>query len=135
MTATPVLAQTPKLFLAQVLPADASGKKSLVPDSGAAVKVVSVTATSDDTAARVVQLVLTRSAVDYVIASYNVAILSGTDGIVKGTNILALAPGLPVDGCGQPYLFLEDNDVLNIKTTTTVTAAKTISVAAVGAIF
>jgi hypothetical protein len=46
-----------------------------------------------------------------------------------------LAPGLPLDNDGQPYIFLETGDYLAVSATTTVTSNKMLSVVAVGGSF
>jgi hypothetical protein len=131
-SSTPVLLQTPKLGLAQILNADASAKKTVVTAGANGTKLVSLTAASDDTVARVVQVILTRSATDHILASASVPAASGTDGTTAAVNLInsTILPGLPVDNDGQRYLFLESGDTLAVKSTTTVSVAKTVSVAA-----
>ncbi len=67
------------------------------------------------------------------LCSANVATLSGTDGVTAAVNLFgSLAPGLPVDSDGNPYVFLMSaNNTIQVSTTTTVTANKMISVAAI----
>ena len=131
-SSTPVLLQTPKLGLAQILNADASTKKTVITAGANGTKLVSLTAASDDTVARVVQVILTRSATDHILASASVPAASGTDGTTAAVNLInsTILPGLPVDNDGQRYLFLESGDTLAVKSTTTVSVAKTVSVAA-----
>jgi hypothetical protein len=131
-SSTPVLVQTPKLGLAQIVNADASNKKTVVTAGANGSKLTALTAASDDTSARVVQVIVTRSATDYVLASVSVPAASGTDGTAAAVNLInsAILPGLPVDNDGQRYLFLESGDTLAVKSTTTVTAGKTVSAAA-----
>lgn len=133
VTSTPVLVQTPKITPITIVAADASNQKVVATAGANGSKVVGLSATSDDTASRVLVVSLTRSAVNYVLASVTIPIASGTDGIAKAINLLdaAMWPGLPIDNDGQAYFFLESGDTLSVKTTTTVTAAKTITIVAV----
>src|SRR5436190_10607243 len=125
MASSPVYVGTPKLGLVQIVAADASALKTLATAGASGSKLVGVTICSDDSSARVVQLYITRSGVDYLIATVNVPTLSGTDGTNAVVSALGqLLPGLPIDNDGQRYLFMENGDVLKAKTTTTVTAAK-----------
>lgn len=124
-----VTPQTPKRGLAQILPADTTTLKTVITPGADGAKVTSLNACSDDTSNRIVQVVVTRSAVDYLLGSAVVPTLAGTDGVVPTVDLLTLLP-LPRDNDGQKYLLLENGDVLKVKSTTTVTAAKTINVAA-----
>jgi hypothetical protein len=131
-SSTPVLVQMPKLGLVQILNADASSKKTVVTAGANGSKLTALTASSDDTSARIIQLIVTRSATDYILASVSVPASSGTDGTAAAVNLLnpTILPGLSVDNDGQRYLFLESGDTLTVKSTTTVTTAKTVSIAA-----
>ena len=131
-SSTPVLVQTPKLGLVQILNADASNKKTVATAGANGSKLTALTTSSDDTSARVVQVIVTRSATDYILAAVSVPAGSGTDGTAAAVNLLnaTILPGLSVDNDGQRYLFLESGDTVAVKSTTTVTTAKTVSVAA-----
>jgi hypothetical protein len=135
MSALPVKLQTPKLPLAQIVNADASNQKTLY-TAAAAAKLVGLMACSDDTSARVLQVSILRSAVNYLIGSLSVPTLSGTDGVTAAVDLMgALMPGLPLDNDGQHYLLLQSGDVLQVKSTTTVTAGKIVHLSAVAAEF
>lgn len=131
--AAPNFAAVPKIALQQILNADASAWKDLVTAGSSGSKVAAVMAASDDTSARVVQLSVLRSAVNYILGSVNVPIASGTDGAAVGVNLLNLTsiPGLPIDSDGQPYLLLQSGDKLQVKSLTTVTSTKIVHVSAV----
>lgn len=134
MASTPVIVQSPKVGLAQIANADASNKKALVTAGSSGSKVTAIRACSDEAStARVLQLILTRSATDYLLGSVSVPALSGTDGAAAVKDLLNTTdmPGLPVDNDGQRYLFLQSGDVLNVKSLTTVTSGKTVNVSAV----
>lgn len=124
VSSTPVLPQTPKLGLAQILPADASAWKTVITGGTNGTKVVSLTLTSTDTSNRIVQVAVTRSATQHIFNAVTVTAGAGTDGTT--TSIDGLPSTLPVDNDGQKYLFLESGDTLDISATTTVTAAKVI---------
>lgn len=135
MSVTPnsiVAVQTPKRGMVQIVNADASALKVLVTAGANGSKVVSVNVASDDTSDRLVQLYVTRGGVDYLLGTVNVPTLSGTNNTAPTVNLFNTTqmPGLPVDNDGQPYLLLESGDVLKVKTTSTVTAAKTVHVSA-----
>lgn len=127
---SPVLVQLPKVGLVQIVNADASNQKDAFTAGADGSKIVAVLAASDDTSARVLQLSILRSAVNYVLGSVNVPIASGTDGTAPAVDLLNSTQlvGLPTDNDGQRYLLLENGDKLQVKSLTTVTAAKTVHV-------
>jgi hypothetical protein len=126
---------TPRLGLVQIVNADASAQKTVLVAGAAATKVASLLASSTDTSARVLTVSILRSAVNYVLGAMTVPITAGTDGVTATTNLLSLIPGLPVDNDGQPYVFLAVGDTLQVSSGTTVTAAKAISISAIGGDF
>ncbi len=89
-----------------------------------------MSASSTDTAARVVQLWLTRSATSYLLVSKSLPIAAGSDGSTPSVNLLdrVIWPGLPLDNDGQPYLFLKSGDTLQASMAVAVTAAKEVDV-------
>ena len=125
-----VFTQLPKITPVAFSNSDAANAKKTVNTAGSnGTKVTSVFAASTDTAARTAQLWLTRSAVSYLLGSTIVAALAGTDGALPSQNLLtALLMPLPVDNDGQPYLFLESGDTLQVSFTTQVTSTKEIDV-------
>ncbi len=137
VTPTPVFPQAPVITPITIVNADASNKKTACTGGTNGTKLVSLTATSDDTSNRIVQVYITRSATHYLFGSVNVPTLAGTDGsaavvdLLNATNI----PGLPVDNDGQRYLYLKNGDTLSVATTTTVTAAKTVTIVAISSDF
>ena len=121
---------TPKIGLQQILPADTTTAKTVVTAGASASKVVSLTATSDDTS-RIVKIAIVRSAVVYTIGTTTIAATAGTDGVTNSANLLTSIPGLPLDNDGQPYIQVQSGDTLTAAVTVAVTAAKTISIASV----
>jgi len=137
MSSSPSFAVTPKAGLVQIVNADASNQKSVLAAGASGTKVTGLLVSSDDTSARVLQISILRSAVNYVLGSVSVPAASGTDGSTPALDLLksTLIPGLPVDNDGQHYLLMESGDTLQVKSLATVTSAKTIHVAAIGAEF
>lgn len=126
-----VTPQAPVITPITIVNADASNKKTACTAGSNGTKVVSLTACSDDTSNRIVQVFLTRSATNYLLGSAVVTTLAGTDGataVVDLLNNTTIFPGLPVDNDGQRYLFLKSGDTLTVASTTTVTAAKTVTI-------
>jgi hypothetical protein len=137
VTSTPVFVQTPKNTQITIVAADASTNKTVCTAGTNGTKVTALWVTSDDTSARIIQWKITRSAVTVLCGSTNVATLAGTDGVTPAVDLLGatLNPGLPIDNDGNKYLFLVSGDTLVISSTTTVTAAKTVSATAIHADF
>lgn len=120
---------TPKVGLVQIVAADASTKKTLITAGASGSKVVSLYGTSDDTVDRLIQVYRTRAAVDYLLCSRTIRDLSGSNDATDPTvNLLQYLPSLAWDSDGQKYFFLESGDTLRVMSTTTVTAAKAVSV-------
>jgi len=128
MASTPVVLQTPKIGVVQIVNADASNQKTVITAGASGSKVTSLIAASDDTSSRVVQISVTRSSTAYVLGSVSIPAASGTDGSTASVNLLGttLLPGLPVDNDGQQYIFLQNGDTLTAKALSTVTSGKTI---------
>lgn len=127
----PVFVQTPKIGPQSFVNADGTTKKTVVTAGVNGTKVVGLTATSTDTAARVCQVWLTRSAVSYLLVAVSVPIGAGSDGVIPNVDLLSLIlwPGLPVDGV-SPFFFLQSGDTLQVSMAVAVTAAKEIDVTA-----
>lgn len=133
VTATPAFVQTPKIGVVQCVNADGTSAKTVVTAGANGSKIVSLTATSDDTSARIFRIGLVRSATTYVLATINIPIASGTDGTAAAVDMMSIIswPGQPLDNDGQRYFFLQSGDTLTVTLTTgAVTAAKTVSFAA-----
>lgn len=143
VTATPVFVQTPKITPQRfVQGTDAAGTYKTIHTAGSnGSKIVGINvATDDGSATHVLTLVLTRSAVDYVIGAYTLPVSSGTDGAAASVDLLrggpsSLIPGLPTDSDGQRYLFLESGDTLRMTFATALTSGKTIYAQTIGADF
>ncbi len=133
----PVFVQLPKITPASIVNADAANTKKTIFTAGVnGAKVTGVLATSTDTSAVLANLWLTRSATSYLLGSTTIAIAAGTDGAVATQDLLPTSLiTLPIDNDGQPYLFLESGDTLQVSLTTQVTATKAVNVTCIGANF
>jgi len=137
MAATPNLPAAPNLGLVQIVQADASGQKTILTAGSNGSKVSSVFVLSDDTNARLITLSVLRSGTNYPIAVVSVPAGSGTDGAAAAVNLLgaALSPWVPVDNDGQNYLLLKNGDSLQVKSGSTVSSTKALTIGAIGADF
>jgi hypothetical protein len=137
VTATPVFVQTPKLGVVNFVEAvDAAGTYKTLYAAGAnGSKITGINiATTDTTVAHVVTLVVTRSAVDYIVGAVNVPVNSGSNGSAVAVDGLSLSK-LPLDNDSQPYLFLQSGDTLRATFATALTTSTRIDVACVAADF
>ena len=143
-TATPIYPQTLKDWAVQILPADTTTLKTLVTGAANGSKLEMLNITSTDTAGRDVQVWMTISAVDYLIATLNIPINSGNTNAILAQGLLAslvnTAPYLPyfqfpLDVNGNRYIYVASGSVLKVSCLTTVTAAKSINFLAIGGDF
>lgn len=99
---------------------------------GAASKITAIWATSTDTAAQVVQVLIVNTSKVYPILSVSVPAASGTAaaGGTPMVNLLSAAnvPGLSTDSDGNPYLTCVGGDTIVVGTVGTITANKFIGV-------
>lgn len=139
VTATPVFVQTPNIASVQILNADASNFKNIMAGGANGSKIESLQITSTDSTDRVVQIYITKSGSvnSLLLGSANVAANSGNDNLKPAIDAFnpAFMPGLPIDSDTQKFLFLKSGDQLNVKCTTTVTAAKNLDCTCVFADF
>lgn len=128
----PTFAKQPRKGLAQILPADTTAQKTVITAGSSGSKVLSLHASSTDTADRDVAISLVRSATTYLLGTIKVPLSSGNTNAIFPLDLLnttVFAFGLlAVDHDGQHYLNLESGDTLVVNALTTVTAAKVISV-------
>lgn len=137
-TPTPALPQSPKNSKVQILPADASGLKTVYTGGAEGSKISSIIATSSDTSARDVQIGITTGGTFFPLGTVSVPITAGQVTGTPAVNLLdpTVIKGLPLDNDGQPYIFLSSaSDTLQVKALTTVTTAKEIDIIAFGADF
>lgn len=133
MSTSPSFFATPKQTPNSWTNSDAANTKKTVVSAGSnGSKIVALLATSTETAnARVAQVWFNRSSTAYLLGSMNVPVNSGFDGATPTVNLLALIPSLPHDNDGQPYMFLESGDTLQVSFTTQVASGKEIDVTAI----
>lgn len=130
MTATPIFPQTIINPSVQILPADTTALKTIATAGANGTRIDRLWVASTDTAARDLQLYVTISAVDYLIATISIPANSGFTnavpnvGVFEATNFASCA----LDTNGNKILFLASGSVLKAKVLTTVTAAKAISI-------
>lgn len=136
MAANPTLISNVRQFSQTFVNGDGTGLKAVVTPVSAGTRVKSLMAASDDTTARVLQLWLTISAVDYLLGEVTVPIGAGSDGSTPAVNLLNATnmPGLQYDGVNR-FLDVANGSVLKIKTKVAVTAAKTVYILGEGGDF
>jgi hypothetical protein len=138
VTSTPVFVQVPKNYKVQILPADASNLKTIATGGTNGSKVSAIMVTSSDTSARDVTWGITTGGTFFPLGTVTIAITAGQVNSAPAVNLMDLSktPGMPLDGDGNPFVFLSSaSDTLQIKSLTTVTAAKEIDITAIGGDF
>jgi hypothetical protein len=138
VTATPIFPQTITTGVTQILPADTTTLKTLFTAGANGSKIDNILVTSTDTGAKDLQLVVTISAVDYIVGTFTVPANTGNTNSTVTLNALAhpqLFNALNVDNNGNRCLFLATGAVLRVKSIATVTATRVISLIAQGGNF
>lgn len=133
-TATPIFPQTVKSYVAQILPADTTTKKTLITGATNGTKIEALNVASTDTLARDVQVWMTISAVDYLLATVSIPANSGNTNALPSIDLLRHAqwPSLSYDSNGNRMLYVASGAVLKVASTVTVTTAKEIDFLAIG---
>ncbi len=131
MTVTPnstISVQSPRLGLGSIANADASNLKTVFAAGANGAKITSLTLSNSDTSPRDVTWGVSRAGTFYPWGSVTVPLSAGQAAGVPSVNAFspAVAPGLPIDSDGQPYLLMQSGDTLDFKALTTVTAAKNV---------
>lgn len=126
----PIFQKNPEAQVLKILPADTTTLKTLFTAGSEGALVDHIAVTSTDTAAVVVELYITESAVDYKIGEVSVAIGSGTDSATPSLNLLnnVALPFLQVNG-GLP---LGASQILKVAAKATITAATEVHFIAFG---
>jgi hypothetical protein len=95
--------------------------------------VKSLTATSDDSAAINLKVVINDGTTDLLLGTVRIAATSGTDGAAATVDILgsSLLPGLPRDLNNRAILPLKNGHILKVGALATMTSAKTANIVAV----
>ena len=136
MSANPTLISNVRDFVAKIVNGDGTAKKTILTPVGAGTRLKSLIITSDDTASKVLQLVKTVSAIDYIMGEVDIPIGAGTDGATAAVDFFAgtRLKGLQTDGISK-WVDVASGTTLSLQAKVAVTAAKTIYVAGEGGDF
>lgn len=139
MASTPSVPQTPRNEKVQILNATGTGLVTAITGATNGTKVVGLIASSTELTAnnRDIQISITKSGTSYILGTKSVPFSAGFVTGIPAINLLdpAVIVGLPTDADGQPYLFLETGDTLQVNSLTTLTSGKIISVHGIAADF
>lgn len=127
MNKDPYFLENVKSCQAVIQNADGTALKTVLTPGAEGSRLKSLSACSDDTSDRLLQLWVTVGGVDYLLGTISVPDLSGTDATNKAVAALngVDSPWVQSDGVNY-FLDLPSGAVLKAKTTTTVTSGKTI---------
>jgi len=141
VTATPIFPQTLYNAVQTIAPADTTTVKALTTTQTNGLKIESIIVSSSDTSARDVILYMTISATNYPLVQVQIPITAGQVNTTPPVNLLTGGvapgsfPGLPLDGNGNPYIYLPSGATLSVSAPVTVTTAKQINFLVTGAAF
>lgn len=135
MSSTPAFIASPKNPAVAFANADGTAFKTLMTAGASGSRLDSLIATSTDSVSNVLQLAVTKSAVDYVIGEVTVPANAGTNGTVKSVACLNPTdiPGLTYTEGGA--LYLETGVVLKGRMKTAVAGAFGVQLLGVGGDF
>lgn len=127
MSANATLISNTRDFAVKVVNGDGTGNKTLVTPVGAGTRLKNLVATSDDTVARVFQIIKTIAGVDYILGEVSMPIGAGTDGATAAIDVFnsALIQGLQTDGISK-WLDVASGTTIALKAKVAVTAAKSV---------
>jgi hypothetical protein len=135
MTNTPIFPQTIVNSVVSITNATGNGIGNAVTIRAGSTngdKIESIAITSTDTSARVLTLIITISATNYIIGTVNIPIEAGTDGAstaaVSLLEINSMLPWIRRDQNNRGYLYIANGTTLKAFAQTTVTAAKQIDI-------
>lgn len=129
----PVLPQSVRTLPVTLVNGDGTTAKTLFTADGTLNRIEALNVTSDDTSNRVLQVLLTVGATDYLLGSVTIPTLAGTDGVVAAVNVLAssLFQGAITDAYGNRVLPLDTGVVVKVKAPVAITSAKTMTITAI----
>lgn len=132
VTNTPVFAQAPKPYVATIVNADASTLKTVATGGANGTIIKSLQASNTDSGASYAIQVTVKG---NLVCTVNLPTSAGNTTTFLAVSLISpsACPGLPVDAAGNPFIILASGDTLQVNSTTTVTAAKVVSVTAIGA--
>lgn len=133
MSAAPIFVGSINVGQQTFVNADGTTKKTLLTAGSSGSRVDTISATSDDTSTRVMQLWITSAGTDYLLGEVSITLGAGSDGSTKAISCLNTTdlPWVRSEG-GNPVIYLESGEVLKAMMKVAVTAAKTIYVRAQG---
>ena len=136
MSANPTLISNVRDFVAKIVNADGTGKKTIVTPVSAGTRLKSLIVCSDDTSVRTLQLVKTVSAVDYIMGESDLPVGAGTDGATNAVDVLqgTRIKGLQTDGVSK-WIDVANGTTLSLQAKVAVTAAKTLHIVGEGGDF
>lgn len=93
-----------------------------------------LTITSNDTATVNMQVLYRTGGTDYLIATVRAVTLVGTDGAANAVDLInsTALPYLPLDDAGKRYIPVKTGDSIKVAPLAAVTAAKTVTIVALG---
>lgn len=133
MSAAPIFVGSVKTGQAALVNADGTALKTLFTAGANGARVDTISASSDDSSDRTVQLWKTVSGTDYLLGEVLVVDGAGSNGVDKAVNLLNATdlPWVRSEG-GNPVMYLGANEVLKVAAKVAVTAAKTVYLVAQG---
>lgn len=130
MATDPVFWTVPRLGLATIVAADASGLKDIVTGAAAGSKLIALRACSDDSSPRIIQWGITFGGTFYPQGSISVPASAGIAGVAN-IDLRALVNGVWYENDGNKGLYLPSASYkIQAKSESTVTAAKTVWITA-----
>jgi hypothetical protein len=142
MQGIPTCLQIPWVQKGKLLPADALTPKTIALGGttnaqAAPTKIFAVIASNNDTVPHDIQIgILDATAGFFPIGTVTVQLNAGYAASVPSVSLLNLIAGLPLDDTGQPYLFIQATDALQVKCTiAAVSAGKEVDFVVQGADF
>jgi len=126
----PIFGLTPNLTEDTITSADTTTAQTIFTAGSNGSKLMSIAATSDDTAAINATIYIRDGTTDYLVGTVNIPIASGTDGSVNSVNLLS-PTALPwLDALGE--LALPTGYSVKVGCLATMTAAKTLTLVGIG---
>lgn len=119
----PTFVKTPNRGVVQISTGTGTSVVTLYTGGVNGSKIVGINATTTSTTAFDLRLYLTNGGVNYFVSTGSLTALSGSVSTVPSVNLFALsiAPGLPIDSDGNPYLLLASSaDSLSVQAGTTI---------------
>jgi len=115
-----------------IVPADTTDLKSVVEGATDGTIIQDIVAVSDDTAAVILQVYFYDGATAWLIGSVNVPTLSGTDGVVPAVSLLNVVDLPFLNKRDDGAILLGVGEEIQVGAVATVTAAKTVTLTAIG---